>query len=36
VHALPHAPQLLLLLVVSAHVPPQSVGVVDGHPETQA
>ena len=36
VHAFPHAPQLLALLVVLTHVPPQSVGVPAGHPETHA
>jgi len=34
VHAFPHTPQLLALLVVSTHVEPQSVGVPAGHPET--
>jgi hypothetical protein len=36
VHALPHVPQLLALVVGSTHVPLQSVGVVEGHPDAQA
>jgi hypothetical protein len=35
-HALPHAPQLLALLVVLTHVVPQSVGVAAGHPDAHA
>jgi len=35
-HAFVHEPQLLTLLVVSTHVPPQSVGVAAGQPETHA
>lgn len=34
VHFMPHAPQCIASLVVSAHVPPHSVGVLAGHPET--
>jgi hypothetical protein len=36
VHALPHAPQLLALLVVATHVVPHNVGVAAGHPEAHA
>jgi hypothetical protein len=34
-HAFPQVPQSLALLVASTHVPPQSVGVAAGQPETQ-
>ncbi len=35
-HALPQVPQLLELVVVLTHDPPQRVGVAEGQPETQA
>jgi hypothetical protein len=34
VHALPHAPQLFLSVVVSTHVEPHGVGEVAGQPDT--
>lgn len=34
VHGWPHAPQCIASVVVSAHVPPHSVGALAGQPET--
>lgn len=34
VHVVPQAPQLSGSIVVSTHVPEQSIGVADGHPLT--